>query len=84
MSTFFWPVYFRIRTEKGDSPVTLRIQSERVKIWIRETPNTDIFHAVLILLTSLISSQHFKQSKKKENFQSAEAALHTYSWKKVF
>ena len=45
---------FRLNTEICE--VNLRIQSECVKIWTRNTPNTDTFHAVLILLVFLRST----------------------------
>ena len=43
-SELFWSLFSSIRTEYGE----LRIQSECGKIQTRITPNTDIFHAVLI------------------------------------
>ena len=48
-SEFFWSEFSRIRTEHGEIRSTLLIQSERRKIEIRRTPNTDTFQAVAIL-----------------------------------
>ena len=39
---------FGLNTEKYS--VSLRIQSECGKIWSRKTPNTNIFHAVQVLI----------------------------------
>ena len=44
-SEFFWPVFYRIRTEYGEI-LSLRIYSECEKMWTRKTPNTDTFHEV--------------------------------------
>ena len=38
--------------------VSLRIQSECSKIWTRETPNTDAFHAVNVPLNLCQSSMY--------------------------
>ena len=46
-SELFWSAFSRIRTEHG---VSLRIQSECGKIRTRITPNTETFHAVLIII----------------------------------
>ena len=45
-SELFWPVFSRIWTEYG---VSLRNQSECREMRTRVTPNTDNFHAVLVL-----------------------------------
>ena len=51
-SEFFWSVYpvFWQNTEKCN--LSLSIQSECGKIWIRKTPNTDTFHAVTRNITT--------------------------------
>ena len=56
---------FRLNTERYS--VSFRIQSEWGKIWVRNTPDTDTFHAVfyflLLLLTALLRKKHLKTFK---------------------
>ena len=46
-SELFWSAFSRIRTEYGETPVSLRIQIKGGKMWTRITPNTGTFYALL-------------------------------------
>ena len=48
---FFWSVFFYIRAEYAEiQSISLRIQFECVETRTRETPNTETFHAVHLLI----------------------------------
>ena len=48
---FFWSVFFYIGAEYAEiQSISLRIQFECVETRTRETPNTETFHAVHLLI----------------------------------
>ena len=57
-SEFFWSVF----------AVSLRIQSECGKMWTRNTPNTDTFHAVSNKIPLVISVNNSKTPNSLEAF----------------
>ena len=66
IQSFFWSVFSRIRTEYGDLPVNLRIQSVCGKIWIRKNSvfghfsrSVTLITLMLLLPFSLKIFQHF-------------------------
>ena len=61
-SKFLWSVFSRIRTEYGEIPVSLSIQSECGKRWIAKTPNKDTFNAVTLLRNVWLGLPHWNLS----------------------
>ena len=63
-SELFWSVFSRIWTDTERYSVSLHIQSECEKIRTRTTPNTDIFHTVLVTVTFFAKKLHRRCLKR--------------------